>query len=525
MFYALSLLALTLTLIVALGLQRWRPPLRYPWLAMSAGGLLAWGLAFVACLRPPLEWTYQAWGAAAPSLWMGWPTGILFFTVVTVAFAALLSEVRRISESSSQESHWGDWFRIVLLCLTAALASLASNLTAAAILWSLVDLVLVGVVLSRRVSAQVVKELSVTLAAHLPSVFLLNLAALMENGEGLLSEGGNTSRGIILVLFAAGLRLDLVPPHRPLLVLTEWPPSLRLALRVVRIAPPLALLVQASQHREGVLIPWFVGLIAFAMVGALLGWFRHGTLRQGVPYLTQLACAFALLCASLGLEGATLAWGSVGLLGGALLGLASVRPWWALPLLAGGALALSALPFTPTWSTLGLYSPALRGEGLWRLAFLPLQGGVLAGYLRHMVRTTARPSAAPWVWLIYPWGFILPLFALWMLPFWPRSGVPGAGIESPGWVESAFAPLVSGLMTVGAALLFFRRRHSAPWAQRLALWIELSWLYRWMARGMRSVQSAFAGGNAMLEGPAGWLWSLLILIILASLITYWVGGG
>jgi hypothetical protein len=221
--------------------------------------------------------------------------------------------------------------------------------------------------------------------------------------------------------------------------------------------------------------------------------------------------------------GACLALGIALLLTGALFFNFNIRRLRLTPLLLVGGLSLSALPWTPGWPVVQLYSapflPVL-------LLLLISQSLLLAGYIRNLFETSPKSLGFErWVWALYIWGLALFILANWIISWWQLPGSQNPLRLHPGLLESW--PGIAITLLVGLYFLSRRRKNVLP--ARITHYLhnrlDLDWLYRFIWRNLRTGRHLIHWSNTLLEGQAGILWAFLLLVLLLTLFTQSNPGG
>jgi hypothetical protein len=201
------------------------------------------------------------------------------------------------------------------------------------------------------------------------------------------------------------------------------------------------------------------------------------------------------------------------LLAGSALFLATTEERWVNRAVRGALLFCSGLPLT-------LAAVAWTGRrGLLDLllpAFLAAQAMMLAGFFQFAgtgYATTPHPAAAPFLRGFYRAGIALPLVVGMGLGFW---GWPGSG--------QLGAPTATAAAMLATAAFVWGKRRIGPlnpsqthWRPRivdrllLAMWHEVGRLQNVLRRAVMTI-------TRTLEGEAGILWSLVVLVLFVSLI-------
>jgi hypothetical protein len=206
------------------------------------------------------------------------------------------------------------------------------------------------------------------------------------------------------------------------------------------------------------------------------------------------------------------AWGIALILAGTPLFLTSVQHSRLKKTLLAGAWGISALPFSPTAS--GWQSGTATGWGFWPF-FIIAQSLLIAGYVRHALRPSKGSLQYQPIFVksLYSAGIILPLLMLLLSGLW---GWPGA-LRLGNWPASLIAVLLSG----GLLWVWPRLKLPAPrvhW-MRPSDPTRLNKLYQGLATLYAAIGSAVRAFSMLLEGDGGILWTLIFLIIFASILS------
>jgi hypothetical protein len=199
------------------------------------------------------------------------------------------------------------------------------------------------------------------------------------------------------------------------------------------------------------------------------------------------------------------------LLSGSLVFLVSAAHRRLFPILVLGFLSFSALPYTPGWPGVGLFSPFQ----VQTLVFLPAHALLLAGFVRHF-RQAGEPlrGVERWVWLIYPLGLALLPLTFYVIFAWNHMGTTGQHPDlTASWPTLGSLALLLGLWAL------HRREVHTPKRMITAFrtFFSFNWLYRLLWKGYHLVITVFSFLSLVLEGEGGILWMLLLLALLFSL--------
>jgi heme/copper-type cytochrome/quinol oxidase subunit 4 len=258
---------------------------------------------------------------------------------------------------------------------------------------------------------------------------------------------------------------------------------------------------------------WRDVLLFFAVLAALYGaiaWTRaQDELRGRLFWIISIA-GMAFAAAVQSQQEAALAWGLALLYPGALLFLASIRTRSVLPVGVLSLLALTSLPFTPTFTGLWIFQ---HPHAL--IFLLPVTQVVLvAGYFRHMMRESEPLTGVePWVKAVYIIGLgLLPVNHYLTSYFGPEIAAQG---NPPIWPLA----ITAGAAAIGAALYWRRVRIPGIVFDQLDKVFSLRWIsqvFGWMDRVVQQLARMI---TLLLEGEGGVLWALVFLVILVSVLS------
>jgi hypothetical protein len=422
----------------------------------------------------------------------------------------VLTAVARNADPEQGLSTWSDLASALLITAGSLLAVVSKNLPTLLLAWTGLDLLEMALWLAKARNSEVSKPMLIAFSTRFAGTVLAIWAAVSVYAVGRsLSFEAIPAEISTYLLIAAGLRLGVLPLNSPS---ADYLPPQRGVRVIFRLAPQaanLAVLVRAaSAGASPALSPYLFILAGLAALYAGVSWINSVDEIEGLPFWVLGVSAFALAAATRAEPAAALAWGIALLLPGGLLLLYSTRQPWLLPLLLLGALSISSLPFTPTWQGVLLYKAPYQWLSL---PFLAAQSLILAGYVRHALRPAPILAGAErWVWIIYPWGLALLPLAHLSIAWWTRPET------SPVWLAAWPAVLAVGL----AALISWLGRRGSRSLARLLHSLQnvlaFSWFYRLLSSLLYPIRRLLSIAATILEGDAGILWALLIVILLLS---------
>jgi len=501
------------------------------WPLAILGALSAWVLVLVA--RPstiqtiPLMDWQKSLSLPSPALLLdpvSWPFA---FVVTTITLAVLLTAVARQRETEN----WSTWGGSLAVGAFGLAAVLAANPLTIIIGWAALDFSELAILLSQENQSLIRQRILVTFASRQTGVLVLLGAVIYAQSIG--TQLTFTSIPALFspyILIAAGLRLGIFPLQPLILSDSSLQRGLGTSLRLGSAASSLVLITRSALYgTTPALAPYILVLCSLIAFLSSISWLTAENEIPGRSYWILGCASLAVAAAIRGQPTACLSWGVASLLAGSSLMLYAVRHRFLMILPLISLVFLTGLPFTPTWSSLDLYSP-LPNSGVvildWivnSILFLSLLL-LLVGYLRHATRSThiiAGPER--WIWIIYPLGLLLipvvmvvteiiQMPALQSLPFWKW----GLGF-------------LSTLLTILFWTIIFRREQqaldqeagSSSMIRGSAIWgelLSLQWSRRVVLSIFRFLEFVLQTISRILEGQAGILWTFVFLAFLFFLI-------
>jgi hypothetical protein len=222
-----------------------------------------------------------------------------------------------------------------------------------------------------------------------------------------------------------------------------------------------------------------------------------------------------------------IAWAVVLAIHGSFLFLMRVRERFWIVALAYLVILLFGLPFTPFWDILRVYRPAWSPVNLlWLLSHLLL----IAGYVRFVLQKPKETiEGEPWRKALYRMAFagligtsLMIGYGGWRNPL--ETALSQPYFSSRNWMEY-FGGLILALLSLGLAFIWRQRllpRFRLP--DRRVRLLSMEWAYRVLQWGFHQFGGLFYGVEAVLEGKAGVLWTIVLLLVLARVLLFFGGG-
>jgi hypothetical protein len=501
-----------ITAIALIILIIYQPSSRYVWLAAIGGAILALASIFVWQAQMNVPLSVQLWKPVAlfnnpiafrPS-GLSWPYAL---SIAALTLSVLLTAVARPNFTNSVT-----WAGTLAFGGLGLLAVTADNPLTLLLVWSALDLTELIVQL-RSVDGRANSEkVVIAFSSRVLGIGLLAWANVVSVASGNSFDFSSmpASAGLYLVA-AAGLRMGVLPLHLPYSAESALRRGFGTSLRLVSAASSLALL---SHIPEESLTSWVAPfLLAFVIIAALYGgwmWLRAADELSGRPYWIISLAALSVTSALSGNPAGSVAWGCSLILAGGSLFLTSIQHVWVSRALLIGIFAMSTLPFSLTASawqnTPGLFFPLVA----------LVQALVMAGYIRHALRTSGREAfeAQPvWTNTVYPAGIGLLILMQLLLGLIGWDGARQTGALLLAIIASVLA---FGLFWATPRFSIFNPVRTYRAGQSSAAEIGgygfLWGIYQFFSQISSTISNT-------LEGDGGLMWTLLFLVLFVSLMT------
>jgi hypothetical protein len=479
-----------------------RPKFPFYWLVSALSALISWTLILISRTRIPTliplgTWQPEQYFGSSPVLLIdgfSWPYAM---SLVTLVLAVVLSDIVRTSELD-----WSSWASNLALVAIGLVAVMAGNQLTLLLAWAAIDLFELLVWMIHIYDSSIRER--IVIAFSLRSVGLM------------LTLWGGGSGEIFMI--AVALRLAVLPFHLPI---SEDILIRRGLGTVIRIVPAIASLVFVSRVAvmgvsSAFTSPLLIAAWIIAFCASIL-WLRAKDELDGRPFWVLGMSMISLAAAVRGQPVASMVLGISMLHAGALLYLYSARNRYLHLILLVGLLAISFLPFSPSWDAARLYTAPLSS---WMLTFLIPQSLLILGYLRHAFRPAeSLHGVERMVQVIYPWGlFLLPLTQF-MIGYWDwRNTVQqGTGYQYPASMNPV--EYWSGVLVLALIVLWVVLWRLFPWKRfdktiNIGQVLSLEWLFLLIKSSYHLMSRIIAIITGIFEGDGGILWTLLLLVLL-----------
>lgn len=502
---------------LALVVVHWaRPKFRFSWLIAAGGALVGWISLLAWQFRLPLTFQLPRWEPASLFLasvsftadTLTWPFA---FSVATLVLAVILTAAARENFPAPIP-----WAATLVLGGLGLLAVLADNPLSLLMVWSAIDLAELVAQLRSVDGPQPSEKVVTAFAARVAGIGMLLWASMVSisTGAPMIFQAAPPQAGLYLLL-AAGLRLGVLPLHLPYASESAIRRGLGSALRLISAASSLILLARIPS--TSVLSIFTPILLSFASLAAIYGglmWLRATDEMTARPFWLIGLASLAMASALRGNPVGATAWSCALILSGGALFLSSVHHTQLSRVLWIGIWGVTALPFSITAT--GWASSAPSFWPVWPFLLLA-QALLLAGYLRHAMRAPLRANyetldrAAQY---LYPVGIGILLTALLLLGLWGWDGAHKVGT----WPIALIGTLLGGAIIWMAPRIRSLTPIRAHWI-RPATTSWMDWFFNGLWSLYRLAGRLFNTLSAILEGDGGFMWTILFLVLLISLMT------
>jgi len=522
MFILLSISFLLLSTLIMLAIRIWQPRFAFFWLAAAASALAAWLFVFLMQPDLPVDWIISRWGPSELFLQSptfeanptNWPFAL---GLVTLHLATLLTGMVFPTAKGEENAEWKNWIGGLAVAGLSLAVILSGNLLTLLLFWGLLDMVEFAIYLSRSQNPSESERAVILYAARsLGSAVILAAGLLAVYETSSLVFGELSQRTNALLIIGIGIRIGLFPNLQILPANLPGHPGYAAFLRLATTATHIPLLILIA--RTGVSPDIRNTLLVWSGFTALLSGFSWFTVRnQRVARQDWIVAVSSLVFASAvaGAPGAAFSWGLALILPGSLVLHSVISDRRKIILQALLAVSLCALPFTPAWHHVNLFSGSFHLA--WFL-FIPAQALLVAGALRHLAHNQEKPGTQErWVWVVYIWGLVLLIlvyvYLSWQLLF---DGLDLQVAQPDLWQSW---PAVASLSLLLAGWLL-RPRIPVKW-KNLAVRLEAGFSFAFLTKPFFAVYHLFRRGyvffSSAMESQPGILWTLLLLVLIISL--------
>jgi len=513
MLITLTILIYILSAFAVIYIRLTQSRFRFTWHIASVSSLLALVGIFFWQLEIPKSITLINWQVTpifgyAPT-WiidrLSWPYAI---SLATLAVGVIFTSVVRKGVNPLA------WAGTLLLTALGILATLAATPYTLIILWAAIDLVELGTMLVSVDGESQSERVVIAFAARLGGIGLMAWASVLSIAEGSILDFGSIPAQVDLyLLLAAALRLGVVPLHLPYRGENVIRRGFGTILRLISAASSLALLARIpAGGLHGQLTPILIILTAFTSLYSGWMWMRSSDELTGRPFWILGIASLSVGASLIGSPMSSVGWGVVLILGGGFIFLYSARSKALIWLVILATLGLTSLPYTISSSSQQINFDI----PIWNLIiFLPGQALLLAGLFRHGLHLGELniESFPPWEKSAYTTGLSIIIGVQSLLGIWVWAGAQVSG----SWWSAVIVVSIAIVSLTPLRKNTLTKTAEGVSTRLASLTIQPDWIYKPIWPIYRLAGRTIALLSDALEGEAGMLWSLLILVILISI--------
>jgi hypothetical protein len=486
--------------------RSFRRGLRLSWIFATVITGVTWLLVLLWQPLLPVSISLPAWKGGAPYMLPSafsangqtWPFAL---SIVGVVMAALLT-----TPAKDDFGNWRQWAFCLLGAGITLLAITAENGPALLALWAGLDMCEIYFMLRPGSHIQAKSSAGTVLYVRLAAIGV----AMLGQTLGGSSTGPAYQQAFILT--AVILRLSVTPLTFPQTGTSDIDANLGMTLLLCSTGASLAVLTRYSVEATSTVVglALAIGLLTAALVCAW-SWMQKSGPLQGAPYWILGLAALALIAYTRGNATGLAGWGSTLLLTSALLFFPGTRRPSARWALGVAMWAVAALPISPSATA---WNPD-PGSNLFFIVGMALaQGVLLAGLLPYAARRSVPESAGVLpVWrAVHALGIASLPIGLALLGVWGWEGALQVGF----WPASvAVAALAGGLAVARRRWSFAPILSPQPPGTAAGTASSPARLLNSLDEGLHTLTQ---GVTALLQGEAGIMWSMLLLLLLVSLM-------
>ena len=527
MLVLLPFIVLLIISFVVLLFGRIRYRLGTIWIISAVIVLLTWAVVMVLRMNLPGAFVIDHWlpgGISTDALRFELTPSLWFLVVVWMALLANII----FTDAAGLEDRYSNLILSGSLMVAAVtlLALTSSSLLTFLITWSMIDLVEFAILTQLIADAEMMRKTVVSFAFRLTGTLLViaALAISKQLSQPMLLSSANGTVYTLLII-AVGFRLGVQPLHLPF---SQSELIRRTLGTILRFASPIAafaLLVQlpAAQSMNGALILASVLATLAALYGAAM-WATSPTDLAGRQYWALSLSGVAMLATLKGQSSVALACAAILAVTGGFIFVQSARDRRHTLLFVILILGMLGLPFTPFSGLWGFdIGAAWSFARLVQLVVFTLL--IFGTYMHYEKKPLAQREGENWLSFFATAGAIILVLTPWLTLIWSRDLL----VLKPGWW---YALVLLGLLGLGFAFrtyfmnrlnksdraIQFVRDVAVFGARSLRNFFRFNWLFSMFAWIYHQLQVLIQFLEGVLEGEGGFLWALVFLALLASVL-------
>ena len=497
------------------------------WLVSVISATIIWVITIILQIFIPSETTLFSWTSISglkysPNLILDDISWSYSFAIATLFLSSFLVSVSgsRQSFQMQNRSSWIFWVFHFLILGLGLLSILAGNLLTLIISWITIDLCELIVTIYYNQDDELTRKALGAFFLRIFSIIIITWVISISKSANLPLEWASiTAQTSVFLLISVGLRLISLLVQPSYFRNKNYVNSLTMLLRFIPTAS--ILLVLARLNFEGVsrqLILFTLTMSGLAAMLIAFFWVSTQNMEIKITYWSISVTGFCIAASAQGITTASMAWGIGLLLSGGLFFLYFPREhrYSYLPII--GLFGFSALPMTPSWYGIQIYSQKMP-HSLW-IIFLVAQIFLLFGYIETGKKDTQVSSNRTRILLITFIGSLI------FLPITQYIIMIFSAISS-GSLEDAPLSIPANISTISAFIIaifmFFIRE---KWYSGFSSFVKstksnssLALLFQIANRIFLILKQVIFLFNQLIEGRGAFLWALLFMTILIMILT------
>jgi len=508
MILIFPLVILFATCLVLIIIKIFHQNFRFSWIIASLGAffsvisIILWQIKMPFSISLP-TWKPETIFHVTPSWVVDGYSWVYAICLATLTFSVIFTAVIRKNSRSI------NWAAILFVTAIGLLAVTSQNLTSVVIAWIGLDLVeLIFWLYTNNATRS--EEIVISFVSRLVGVLLISWSSILSYIPGSLVNLGTIPEAAgILIISAFIFRLGIIPFHLPRKG-EESNHGVMTVFRLISAGSALAIISRIPIASLPTNFQSYLLLIGelLSITGSLL-WLFSPDGFSGLTYWIFSLSGLALSSTVIGNPVGSISCAITMILGGGLIFMYSHRNrknLW-LPIL--GLIGISTIPFSATAS---VWSNSISTNLIILIPQVISLSIIGAGYIKHALlpdETSSKNSEPDWITTTYKIGLFSLVFVLILLGLW---GWQGARIINTWWI--------SGVVIILSLLIYLTVRRQTEKLDRFQ--ISASQFHSnlisnsfWMVyRAIRQVVQLI---TTILEGDAGILWSIVVMVLIITL--------
>jgi hypothetical protein len=497
--------------ILILVIYRIYPKFKYFWLFSFINALIIWVYVWVLGIRLPLHFDFSIWEfitSFQPTIALridsvNWP---ILLIVSTIMLAVITSDAAR-----PRDNHWWSWSGGFGIVGVGMLAILSANLFTLLFLWVVVDItqLVLGYVNSKNVESQ--RNSIMFFITNIMGIMVAIGVFVISSPFAYQSSSFETSASMIpLLIFAAGLRLGVLPLQAWFLQSTSaWEENF-LPMKLIPLVSSLILLVRIAKFGNSSSIS--IVILLLTLIAGIYGasaWIQTKKESHSSYYLTLALSTIVMISSLYGDATAALSWTLVLLSVSGFWIIYSARHKKYLPIILINVILLVGFPFTPNYAGLIIFEK-IRFPMSILVLLIPIL--VIFGLVSKFKWNSQQISdSTKWVPILYSTGLLfLPItHGLLILNSSEKILFTQGNLY---WIISLI------IFTIIYWLMKQNINYPVKVIDSLGKVFSLKWFYAIFAGAYNLISLVMNFISQLFESRAGIIWSLIFFTLVVSII-------